>query len=413
MKQKISLQLTVVALVFLLAALAACGGGSSSGSSNKGPGGNTITSSGPNVQPVSVNSGPAGINYVNGLFTSVTVCIPGTSSCQTVDNVLVDTGSTGLRLLSSTISLALPAEDDSTNAPIAECNQFADGYTWGAIRLADVKLASEVASSVPIQVIGDAALPTIPNSCSNTGPSEDTLQDLGANGILGVGPFRQDCGGACALTTMNNPGFYYVCPTAGSCSETAASLSQQAQNPVWMFPTDNNGLIIELPAISSSGTSSVDGSLVFGIGTQSNNGLGSAQVLTLDGYGNFTTTYKSQSYSSSYIDSGSNGMYFLDSGTLGSSMPLCSSSQFFYCPNSAQSFSATNLGGNGVSSNVSFSIANAETLFGNTSNFAYNNLGGPNPSSFDWGLPFFFGRNVFTAIESQNTSAGVGPYFAY
>jgi hypothetical protein len=40
-------------------------------------------------------------------------------------------------------------------------------------------------------------------------------------------------------------------------------------------------------------------------------------------------------------------------------------------------------------------------------------LAGPNSGTFDWGLPFFFGRNVFTAIESQNTPGGVGPYWAY
>jgi len=32
---------------------------------------------------------------------------------------------------------------------------------------------------------------------------------------------------------------------------------------------------------------------------------------------------------------------------------------------------------------------------------------------FDWGLPFFYGRNVYAAIEQQSTPGGVGPYFAY
>jgi hypothetical protein len=185
----------------------------------------------------------------------------------------------------------------------------------------------------------------------------------------------------------------------------------QVQNPVWLFSSDNNGTIIELPAVTSAGATEVQGALVFGIGTQSNNSLGSAQVITLDGFGNFTTTYANQGYSGSYIDSGSNGIYFLDSGTTG--LPLCSSSQSFYCPSQEQKFSASNAGSSGVSSTVAFRIANASVLFGNASNFAYDNLGGPNPGSFDWGLPFFFGRNVFTAIESQNSPAGVGPYFAY
>jgi len=43
----------------------------------------------------------------------------------------------------------------------------------------------------------------------------------------------------------------------------------------------------------------------------------------------------------------------------------------------------------------------------------FPNLGGPSAGNFDWGLPFFFGRNVFTAIETRNTPAGTGPFWAY
>ena len=35
------------------------------------------------------------------------------------------------------------------------------------------------------------------------------------------------------------------------------------------------------------------------------------------------------------------------------------------------------------------------------------------PIQFALGIPFFFGRNVFTAIEGQTTPGGTGPYFAY
>ena len=55
---------------------------------------------------------------------------------------------------------------------------------------------------------------------------------------------------------------------------------------------------------------------------------------------------------------------------------------------------------------------NATQLF-NTNGSAFPGLGGPSPNEFDWGLPFFYGRTVFTAIENQSTAGGLGPYFAY
>ena len=96
----------------LLAALAACGG--ENGSS--GDGGSSIGAPGPNVQPIVVDPGPAG-DYVNGSFTSVTVCVPGTTSCQTIDGVLVDTGSSGLRILSSALTLPLPPQSSGGPPP--------------------------------------------------------------------------------------------------------------------------------------------------------------------------------------------------------------------------------------------------------------------------------------------------------
>jgi hypothetical protein len=77
-----------------------------------------------------------------------------------------------------------------------------------------------------------------------------------------------------------------------------------------------------------------------------------------------------------------------------------------------QSFTTTNTGSNNANGTVTFKIANAETLL-NSSNTAFNNLGGSYDGGFDYGLPFFFGRDVYVAIENQNTPGGVGPYWAY
>lgn len=390
---------------FVLLLTFGCGGSGSKTNTNT----NTIVTSGSNVQPITVGSGPTG-NYTNGAFTSVTVCVPATTTCQTIDGVLVDTGSSGLRLLSSALTISLPQQKAGDGNPVVECLPFVSGYTWGPVQTADIQISGEKASAVPIQVMSDTDFP-VPGACADRGSSEDTLGALGANGLLGVGNFAQDCGGACVATGAGNPELYYECPASG-CVVTGESLAQQVQNPVALFATDNNGVILELPAVTGP-EASISGSLIFGIGTQSNNGLSGATVYTVDSDGNFTTSYKSLPYNQSFLDSGSNGLYFLTSSASG--IPVCPDAAFFYCPSSTQNLSATNQGANGASGQVSFSVASADNLFNdNPSAFVFVNLAGPNSlPGFDWGLPFFFGRNVYTAIEGMSTPGGNGPYWAY
>ena len=377
-----------------------CGGTSTGGTA----GGSTPT---PNVVPISVNGGPTG-NYFDAAFTTVTICVPGQSQCQTIGGILVDTGSSGLRVLDSALTLSLPQQVEASGAATVECNQFVDGFTWGPVQKADVKMAGEVASSIPIQVIGSASFPTVPASCSTNGPSENTLADLGANGVLGVGPFREDCGSACAFTGASNPGFYYAC-TGRTCQTTAEPLATQLLNPVWKFATDNNGAVLQFPAVPIGGMASLLGILTFGIGTQTDNALGSAQIFTAAGDGTFTTVFNGRSYPGSFIDSGSNGVFFLNTATTG--IRECADAAGFYCPPVLLNLSATQRGVNGVTSAIAFSVGNLDTLNGAFN--AFSEIGGTNPGSFDWGLPFFFGRTVSTAIEGQQTPGGVGPYFAF
>jgi hypothetical protein len=389
--------------------LASCGGGGSSSSSAPTP--PPVN----NTQAITVDFGPAN-NYINGLFTSVTICAPSSSNCQTIPNVLVDTGSVGLRLLSSAVTLSLPAETDSSGNDLQECMSFADGsYLWGPVAGADVELAGEQASSVPIQIVSASPSFPVPNSCtSGGGPDENTVASLGANGILGIGNFRHDCGTACT-STSTAPALYYLCPNS-VCQTASVALTGQVQNPVWLFPGDNNGVLISLPPVPATGSPSVSGSLIFGIGTQSDNALGSAVIYTTNSSANFQTTYNGIAYSNSFIDSGSNALFFLDQTTLG--IPDCSDNPGWYCPSSTQQYTATNTGLNGATGPVSFNIANADSLF-SSSNAAFNDLGGdsgtsPSTDYFDFGLPFFFGRNVFVGINGMaGPNGSVGPYWAY
>ncbi len=389
-----------------------------------------------NVLPIVVDAGPTG-NYVNGAFATVTVCAPGSATqCQAIDHVLVDTGSIGLRMLSKGAGgeldpalVPLPLQTDTSGNVIAQCNQFVDGFTWGSVSLATIQMAGEIASTVPnatmagvpIQLIGDPMIPTVPNSCSSAGVDESNLQALGANGVLGIGTYQQDCGPGCVSGTP--PNVYYAC-SGGACNPTLQGLAQQITNPVWVFPADNNGTLVQLPSVPSGGTTTVSGSLIFGVGTQTNNAPGPATVFNTDANADFTTTFNNQTPNEcSFIDSGSNALFFPSSGYPG--LVACSGgNSSFYCPPSlltglhADNQSNTNSTQQG---SVNFDVGNANTLFNNAANTAFSELGGPNsaPSgcngSFDWGLTFFYGRSVFTAIEQQPVTGTsyVGPFWAY
>ena len=401
-----SRMLLVAFAVAVLLGLSGCGGGGGGGSSS------SSSSSAPtqNTQSIVVDGGPEQVP--NFIFVSVTVCVPGSSNCQTIDHVQVDTGSSGLRLLASVISptLSLPQQTDTNGNPVVECAQFADGFSWGPVKMADIHIAGEQANSVPIQIIGDASFAAIPSSCSNSGPPENTVADFGANGLLGVGLFAQDCGGGCAQSAI--PGTYYNC-AMNPCRPIALALTQQLQNPVALFASDNNGVIIQLPSVPAAGAASVSGTMIFGIGTQANNGLGSATVLTTDpNRGTITTTYNGRTLTNSYIDSGSNLIFF---GT--SDFPACTGiARGFYCPPAMQSLSATLHGATQGSANVDFSVANADQLFAANPSFnAFDDIAAPAGDSitFAWGVPFFYGRTVYTAIEQRATPSGKGPYFAF
>jgi hypothetical protein len=358
-----------------------------------------------------IDSGPLGAGgTVNEAVVTVTICSPNSpTTCQTIDHILVDSGSYGLRLLSSVLSssVALPQETDSNGNPIVECTPFADGYSWGPVKTVNLQMAGETANALPIQVIGDPNFTSVPQSCSSSAPrQEDTVAAFRANGVLGVGPFAQDCGTVCVQNVI--PAAYYSCSGTGACQEISVSLAQQVANPVTFFAQDNNGVVISLPSLNGAAPT-VSGSLIFGVGTQANNALGNAQVFTIDpNTGYFTTTYKGAQYPDSFIDSGSNGIYFSDS-----TIAQCSGGSGFYCPASTLSLSAMNTGTNGTTGTVNFQVGSEANLA--SGNAAYSLLAGTNTArtSFDWGLPFFFGRNVFYVIQGDSAAGGVGPFYAY
>jgi hypothetical protein len=415
------LKLLAVAVFALL--LAACGGGGGGGSSastsasNASTSTQTATTTAPaaqalaaNVATVTVDSGVTDVP--NMPFVSVTVCAPGSTQCQTINHVLVDTGSWGLRVFASQLpaSVALPQEQDALANSLAECMQFFDGYTWGSVRIADVQIGGEKAASLPIQVI-DPNYSAVPSDCSSVGASRNTPTALAANGVLGIGVFKHDCGYNCVQQAV--PATYYGCQGT-TCASLALAEALQVANPIPYFSTDNNGSVLMLPAAASSGAASLAGQLVFGIGTETNNGLGSAQVIGVNpNNGTFSTVQNGTTYTNSIMDSGSTGLFFQTTG-----LPVCASpNNAYYCPASTEQLSAVIEGVNGINSAVSFDVGNATALTQTSSGDAVMPLlAGPafvTSTIFDWGLPFFYGRSVYAAVEQQSTPGGTGPYIAY
>ncbi|WP_429299244.1 DUF3443 family protein [Paraburkholderia sp. GAS199] len=417
-------------------ALSACGGGNSSqgsntvgwnatpdwitppgsGTSGGGQTNNGQAAPGANTVPISVDTSAGGINRA---YVTIKLCVPGAVSdaqCATVDHVILDTGSTGLRISARAIPALAPmlltqagaSDDKDGSSPIEECLPFVSGFTWGSIKRADVTIGPKTASNIPIQVVSDGAF-AVPSECvAHNGTDLGDRDLLPGNGILGIDNFTADS--ADALTSATPP-LYYYCTSQTNCVATRMTASKEVRNPVTAFASDNNGTVIRLPAVPAGGQASVTGQLVFGVSTQSNNMLPStAKILTLDKYGNFTTQYKGRVYNWSAIDSGTPTYAFPDD-----SIPTADG---FYTPSNPISLMASMESTNGTGSPISmtFNVANAISLLAN--NFAaYDSLGENYSNSknamFLWGLPFFYGRDVYTVIGNVKIGNQTGPFTAF
>jgi hypothetical protein len=403
------------------------------------------TPSGPNVLQIDVNGGPeasvaGGGIYQNVPFATAKVCSPGsTSNCVTISGLLVETGATGLRIFDNEVSsLNLPAVNASNGSPAYDCVAFGDGtYIWGSVQQADVILAGETASKIPIHVISTSNN-GVPATCSNGGNINlNTAIALGANGILGIGFEPTDCYFDGQSTCDASDGFtsppfpaYYTC-NGTDCNPAFVATANQVANPVKFFPKDNNGFIVELPPVVKPMVN-LSGYVIFGLGTESNNGLASNSTVITMACDAFTTDFANQTLGItdantcagpySAIDSGSNGIYFPNYPNL----PLCPAStsagdlSSLYCPDQTLGFTATIVGQDGKSKSASFDVGNGQQLLTSTptSNDAVlPTLAGTNAfgSGFVWGLPFFYGKNVYFSIAGQTAPSGTpaGPWWAF
>ncbi|MGF6752745.1 DUF3443 family protein [Paraburkholderia sp. GAS42] len=406
----------VAAVAIGVSLVAACGGGGGDNGGNSSNGGINSLPAGPTQQPIAAGAANTvaitvdkGLkNVINIATVSVKVCAPGsTANCQVIDHVQLDTASFGLRILSSVLNPSLtavgglPITTVNGSQQLAECTHFADGFTWGTVRTADVIIGQKQASNLPIQIIGD--MPNaVPATC--TGVPENTVDDLRVNGILGVGVMLNDCGNTCATAQASSN--YYAC-TGNSCARTTVLNPQQVTNPVPQFIGDNNGVIVQLPPVPNTGAASAQGTLVFGINTQSNNSLGAAQAFLSDGAGDLTSSTFNGATAVALFDTGSNGYFFNDT-----TLQACGSNQpGFYCPPTAQTRPFTVKGAGSATANINMNVVSAATLVAGGSNFAFNDVAGEGIKTgwVDLGLPFFFGRYVFFGMATN----GQPPFIAF
>lgn len=392
-------------VLFLAGLLAGCGGGGSTATTTASFPPSIATLQDPNVVAISVAPGPG--HNVNIPYVTVRVCVPGsTSNCKDIDHVLLDTGSTGLRLFASGVAaapaLSLPAHTIGSSSTITECAQFLNALAWGSIKVADVVMGGELAKNVPIQLM-DSSIPSGLISSCGALPLM-TPSTLGANGILGV-----------SLFTNDGQRYFNCTPSSSTCLiSPQPAVSQQVQNPVTFFTGDNNGIVVQLPTVDPAGVGNASGYLIFGVGTRSNNLLGAANVVPVNAIsGYFTTTFHGKALNASFMDSGSNGLFFNDPIQNSLLSTSCNTAaQGFYCPTVTQNlFASIALAGSSVT--VNFAIANADALL-SSNNYVFSDLGGTlNSTSFDWGLPFFYGRSVYTVIEGQSVGTIAGPFYAF
>ena len=296
--------------VILSLGLSACGGGGGGGGGSTAPSSSTTTPSSTSITvpaaagntiPVSYTGMP-GYHEWNRPVVSITVC-NASGACSVVNNIILDTGSYGLRLDAGAMPAGFPTLPATTSAgsSIASCTNFVSGYTFGGVYTATVKIGGETASNINIQMYDDPNAPaTPPTSCTSPSPyNKGNVASMGANGILGIGPEMFDS--SSSYYTMS-------CAATLACQPISpAPTSIELPNPVSAFSADYNGFILtpQGNGLAASSTST----LTFGINTQADNQLIGYTMINADQVNEFNVSVTDpggtvNTSSTSYFDTG-------------------------------------------------------------------------------------------------------------
>lgn len=341
----------------------------------------------------------------NRLTVSITVCEPGTDTCATIDHVMVDTGSTGLRLDRAALpaEFRLPVLPGPQSQPLAECLRFGDGTAaWGGLYGADFRIGSLRAPDLPVQLFEDDA----PNRAGDCPQSKVTPT---SNGTLGVSAHLTDCFGRCDQTVW--------VPLVYGCAEAACTPLRGAVAPEFRLPNPLtrldagriNGLIFDLPPLPPGGARTLTGTLTFGIDAGA---LAGARILRLNERGAFTTRYDGRTLPASYIDSGTGTYTFANLR-----LPACIRPSWAFCISPPQELQAVMVGEDGTEIPMGFRVGdyNAELTSGNTVSDRMATIAAQDSQAFVWGAPFFMGKRVFLVPEGASVlgTGTPGPFYAF
>lgn len=352
-----------------------------------------------NVVPLTAETPIRGFNR---LTVSVTVCAPDhPGRCATIDHIMVDTGSVGLRLQAHAVprTLDLPPLRDGAGHQVAQCLHFVHDAAWGGLHRADVHLGGLVAADIPVQIIG-SGLP-LPASCPDSG-------GYTSNGTLGLGLRATDCEGDCVQSATHPT--YLTCDAAG-CTGMDGSVpaALRVVNPAQHLVGHDNGIVLDLPMPARRGVARVRGTLTFGVNTAADNGLRGARILHLDPAGHFTTGFDGIDHPGSYIDSGT--PYTI---VPGSTLPRCRPGGSALCLDPARSFAAVMRGADGAALPMTFLVGRFPA--DETGVFAAAAMAGAaDEPGFVWGAPFFMGRRVALVFRDKAVPGQpglTGPFYA-
>lgn len=162
------------------------------------------------------NGGGSGSGGTSNITSVTAACSP--STLQSGQTSQCSATVTGTDSFSSTVTWRASAGQISSSglltAPIVSKSKL---VTVTAVS-ADIAVAGEEAGSVPVQImVPPATSPAVPNSCSGqsiggNGNEGGSVDDFGANALIGLGVFQQECGPACTNQSSSIPAVYYSCP---------------------------------------------------------------------------------------------------------------------------------------------------------------------------------------------------------